>query len=123
MEEKEIIKKLEEILVMPSERSFSMKKAGAMEKYGSFGFACLEYARIGANEKALEMAKKFEGTRGTFSIDYNDKVMLLACYIASGSKEDFVKTAVKYDADTYAIRGSINFASAYVPLRLFEAKK
>jgi len=123
MENKETIKKLEEILAVPSEGSLALKKAGAMENSNSFGFACLEYASIGATEKALEMAKKFEGTRGNFSIDYNEKVMLLACYIVSGSKEDFVKAVAKYKIDNYAIRDSIKFASAYVPLRLFDAKK
>jgi hypothetical protein len=123
MEDKEIIKKLEKILAVPSEGILGMKKAEIMEKSGSFGFACLEYASVGATEKALEMAKKFEGTKGKFALDYNEKVMLLACYIASGSKENFVKAVAKYDADTYAIKGSMNFATAYVPLRLFDAKK
>ena len=123
MEDKETIKKLEKILAVPSEKSLNMKKARTMEKSSSFGFACLEYASIGATEKALEMAKNFEETRGNFALDYNDKVMLLACYIASGSKEDFVKAVARYDIDNYAIRGSINFAAAYVPLRLFEVKK
>jgi len=123
MGDKEVIKKLEKILAVPSERSFSMKKAGAMEKSGSFGFACLEYASIGATEKALEMAKKFEGTMGKFALDYNNKVMLLACYVVSGSKEEFVKAVAKHDIDNYAIRDGIKFATAYVPLRLFDAKK